>query len=85
MFSSSLGNGIAVNVTDSIEPRFCWIALRSYALSVPNDVRVVVQGDLGILVAHQLRYDVDWGTGLQQPARYPVPEAMNPDMDSLRP
>ena len=35
-------------------------------------------------MAHQARHDVDWGAGFEQFRRYAVPEAMNPDMDSLR-
>ena len=47
-------------------------------------MRVVLERDLRITMAHEFRYDVNRRSGFEQTCRYPVPEAVDADVRALR-
>ena len=51
--------------------------LRCNALGIANDVRVVLQSDVGISMAHEARHDVNGSTGFEQFRSYAAQEAVN--------
>ncbi|HVH61509.1 MAG TPA: hypothetical protein VM709_14305 [Candidatus Sulfotelmatobacter sp.] len=60
------------------------MALGSNTLCVTYDVRIMLQGNLGVAVAHHPGNDVDWRAGLEQLCRHAMPERMNSDVDAFR-
>ena len=58
--------------------------LRFFFIRIRNNVRVVLERDLRITTAHELRYDVNRRSGFEQTCRYAVPEAVDADVRVLR-
>ena len=46
--------------------------LRFFFIRIRNNVRIVLERDLRITMAHELRYDVNRRSGFEQTCRYPV-------------
>ena len=58
--------------------------LRSDALGVAKDVRVMLQRDVRISMPHKPGDDVNWSACFEQLRTYSVPETMNPDVNTFR-
>ena len=58
--------------------------LRCNALGIANDVRVVLQSDVAISVAHKPGDNVNRGAGFEQFRSDAMPKAVNPDVNALR-